>query len=82
MIEKNTKKQIGEIGVDKQFNYDMGHAGLGVVVSTGYGDGCYPVYAEFNDEGRGKKVWVEFISDEDENFNDEDWSEDDKDEAE
>ena len=45
----------------KQFNYDLGHAGLGVVVSTGYGDGVYPVYAEFNDEGRVAKVWVEFI---------------------
>jgi len=45
----------------KQLTYDLGHAGLGVVVSTGYGDGTYPVYAEFNDEGRIAKVWVEFI---------------------
>lgn len=51
----------------KQMNYDMGHAGLGVVVSTGYGDGVYPVYAEFNDEGRVAKVWVDFLGeDEDE----------------
>jgi hypothetical protein len=47
----------------KQFAYNLGHAGLGVV-STGYGDGVYPVYAEFNDEGRVAKVWVEFIDDE------------------
>lgn len=45
----------------KQFNYDLGHAGLGVVVSTGYGDGCYPVFAEFNEEGRVAKVWVDFM---------------------
>jgi hypothetical protein len=45
----------------KQFNYDLGHAGLGVVVETGYGDGVYPVYAQFNDDGRIAKVWVEFI---------------------
>jgi hypothetical protein len=45
----------------KQFNYDLGHVGLGMVVSTGYGDGTYPVYAEFNDEGRIARVWVEFI---------------------
>src|SRR5271168_4132582 len=45
----------------KQFNYDLGHAGLGVVVSTGYGDGTYPVYARFNKEGRVAKVWVDFI---------------------
>jgi hypothetical protein len=45
----------------KQFCYDLGHAGLGIVVSTGYGDGVYPVYADFNDEGRIAKVWIEFI---------------------
>jgi hypothetical protein len=35
--------------------------GLGVCVSTGYGDGAYPVYAEFED-GRIMKVWVDFHS--------------------
>jgi hypothetical protein len=45
----------------RQYDYDLGHPGLGVVVSTGYGDGTYPVFAEFNDEGRIAKVWVEFI---------------------
>jgi len=44
----------------KQFNYKMGHEGLGVLVSTGYGDGVYPVYAEFKD-GRVSKVTIEFI---------------------
>jgi hypothetical protein len=29
----------------KSFNYQLGHEGLGVCVSTG-GDGTYPVYAE------------------------------------
>lgn len=47
----------------KQFNYDLGHPGLGVVVSTGYGDGVYPVYAAFGHEGRIAKVWVEFMDD-------------------
>lgn len=32
----------------------------GVVVSTGYGDGEYPVYAEINDEGRVMSVTVRF----------------------
>lgn len=45
----------------KQLHYDLGHPGLGVVVSTGYGDGVYPVFAEFNGEGRIARVWVEFI---------------------
>jgi hypothetical protein len=47
----------------KQFAYDLGHAGLGMCISTGYGDGTYPVYAEFNEEGRIAKVSVEFIDD-------------------
>lgn len=47
----------------KQLNYDLGHPGLGVVVSTGYGDGVYPVFAEFNDEGRVARICVEFIAD-------------------
>ena len=50
----------------RQFDYDLGHPGLGVVVSTGYGDGTYPVYAEFNEDGRIAKVWVEFIGEDDE----------------
>lgn len=56
----------GDYPVRKQFNYDLGHPGLGVLVSSGYGDGVYPVYAEFNDEGRIAKVWVEFIGQDDE----------------
>ncbi len=46
-----------------QFNHDMGHPGLGVCVQSGYGDGLYPVYADI-DDGVVKKVWVEFVSDE------------------
>ncbi|MDX2059677.1 MAG: DUF4241 domain-containing protein [Gemmatimonadales bacterium] len=51
----------GQYPTCKQFHYDLGHPGLGVVVSTGYGDGTYPVFAEFNEDGRVAKVWVEFI---------------------
>ena len=43
-----------------QFNYDLGHAGLGVVVSTGYGDGTYPVQIR-KKEGRIAEVRVKFI---------------------
>ena len=45
----------------KQFNYALGHAGLGVCVNTGYGDGSYPVYARFGDEGRVAEVRVVFM---------------------
>jgi hypothetical protein len=43
----------------KSYNYDMGHEGLGVCVSTGYGDGCYPVFATIKN-GRVAKVTVDF----------------------
>lgn len=41
----------------------------GVVTSTGWGDGLYPVYAEVRD-GRVASVTIEFMEDED---TDEDW---------
>jgi hypothetical protein len=47
--------------VCKQFDYDSGFAGLGVAVSTGYGDGSYPVYAAFDPEGRIARICIEFI---------------------
>jgi hypothetical protein len=55
----------GEFPGTKQFNFDLGHAGLGVVVSTGWGDGVYPVYATFDDDGRVASVTVEFLAEED-----------------
>jgi hypothetical protein len=42
-----------------QLNYSRGHEGAGVVFASGYGDGQYPVYATFNDEGRVIKVEIE-----------------------
>lgn len=35
--------------------------GAGVVTSTGWGDGYYPVYVTFGEEGRVAKVEVEFM---------------------
>jgi hypothetical protein len=50
--------------------------GLGAVCSTGFGDGTYPVYVEYSDEGdwgrRVKRMVIEFISDEVEDEVDED----------
>ncbi len=45
-----------------QWNYKMGHEGLGVSVSTGYGDGCYDVFVKRNHEGRIAEVKVVFIN--------------------
>ena len=40
----------------KSYRYEMGHEGLGVCVSTGCGDGVYPVYIHISDEaGWGKR---------------------------
>lgn len=44
-----------------QWYYDTGIPGLGVSVSTGYGDGVYPVSIRRNAEGRITEVRVKFI---------------------
>lgn len=41
---------------------------VGIVVQSGYGDGEYPVFIEQNNEGRVKRLVVEFISDEEEGW--------------
>jgi len=62
MSEKDYDKEVVDSNFDRsrQVNYDLGHAGKGVVVSTGYGDGCYPVYAKIKD-GRVKEVRIKFF---------------------
>lgn len=48
-----------------QWNYKAGHAGLGVSVSTGWGDGTYPVFIRRDKEtGRVAEVRVVFIPEE------------------
>lgn len=54
-----------------QLNFDMGHAGAGVCLSSGWGDGTYKVMADIVDFGgqgmkgeRVTKVTIEMISDE------------------
>lgn len=44
----------------RQFSYDPGHPGLGVCVSTGYGDGSYSVYVRRDSRGRVMQVMVDF----------------------
>ena len=49
------------------------YVGLGAVCSTGWGDGMYPVYVVYNDEGRIAEMRIEFISEyEDEEFDEDD----------
>jgi hypothetical protein len=49
-----------------QLNFEKGHAGAGVAVSTGWGDGCYAVYAEIDKDGRTARLIVDFTDGEDE----------------
>src|SRR5690348_15993230 len=50
---------LASLGTDHQRNYAMGHPGIGVCVGSGYGDGYYPVYGTFNEDGRCIRVTVE-----------------------
>lgn len=64
----------------KSFEHYKGNEGLGCVVSTGFGDGLYPVYAYVSDEGEwGKRimgVYIDFNYEEMADEEDEDAEED------
>lgn len=63
-IGKNWREFCDILGesypIKKSFRYDMGHEGLGVCVSTGWGDGTYPVYALINEHNRISQVLIDF----------------------
>jgi hypothetical protein len=50
---------------------ELGRASA-VAVSSGYGDGVYPVYATYNHEGRISKLEVVFVAEDDEDFENDD----------
>lgn len=52
-------QRMGDL--QSSFNYDLGHEGLGVCVSTGYGDGTYPVTVTRDKNNRIATVTVTFI---------------------
>lgn len=71
LLNKNEEiaKDEGKKGT-AQFNCALGHAGLGVCVGTGFGDGTYDVFVKREpSEGRIAEVKVVFV---DENAEDED----------
>jgi hypothetical protein len=45
---------------------------IGVVTSSGYGDGKYPVYVNLNNEGRVTSLSIIFVPDDDDFIDDED----------
>ena len=42
------------------FTHDGGHGGMGMMISTFYGDGSYPVYIEYGEGGRPRRVLIDF----------------------
>jgi hypothetical protein len=62
--------KLDDMRTHKSFNYDMGHEGLGVCVSTGWGDGFYPVYARIVG-GRVMQVFIDFDGEAEEDIYDE-----------
>ena len=54
---------------DNSYSAPLG-LGVGLAIESGFGDGEYPVFVEFSDEGdwgsRVKSVTIEFIGDDDE----------------
>jgi len=59
---RSWKEFCGKLHRKERSSEPLGE-GVGVAVSTGYGDGWYPVYGELNSEGRVAKVEVVFIKD-------------------
>jgi hypothetical protein len=53
-------RQTDDMEAAKQFHFARGHAGLGVCVRSGYGDGLYPVYVRRDANGRVKEARIVF----------------------
>ena len=62
LSKKDYDKELLRSNFDRfrQCEYDSARKGKGVIVSSGYGDGVYPVYAVMQD-GWVKEVTVEFF---------------------
>jgi len=56
----NACAQKTRLNNDGQLNFSAGHPGVGVVFSSGFGDGEYPVYAKFKN-GRVSEVKIVLV---------------------
>jgi len=54
----NATSSVDQVGVLNLRTSGILNAGLGIVFSSGYGDGEYPVFATYNQEGRIVKVEI------------------------
>lgn len=59
-LETHIHSHLGHI---TQLNYKNGYPGLGVVTTSGYGDGLYDVFAKFTKDGSVKEIKVVFLGD-------------------
>jgi hypothetical protein len=68
LVEVKPSRLTNQFGYDAacRKSHDMkednpdGTVHLGVVTPSGWGDGCYPVYAEFDKNGRIKNITIKF----------------------
>lgn len=58
-LAKSLDLRLGNDAV--QMNHDKGHPGLGVIVTSGYGDGEYPVEVRRLEDGTIAEVRVVFV---------------------
>ena len=54
-------ENLSSSGHDKNGHSTPLGDGTGIAISTGYGDGCYPVFIKRSDEGRVAEVKIVFI---------------------
>jgi hypothetical protein len=66
---KTLKGEFGYLGAcGVTLSEGFGEVESGVVSTTGYGDGVYPVFATITSDNRVAKLEIVFIQDEDEDF--------------
>ena len=68
-FEKHLEKKgqygyLGACGMTLTEGYGTLARGRAVAFTTGYGDGFYPVYAEFDESGHISKIVIDFVEDE------------------
>jgi hypothetical protein len=56
-----TRKTLSKEGFG-ELNFKMGHSGAGLAFSTTIGDGLFPVYGKFNDDGILDSVIIKFTA--------------------
>jgi phosphodiesterase/alkaline phosphatase D-like protein len=65
-LEKNKDKFSYQGICHKTLTEKVGQVGLAVASSSGYGDGYYPVYAEFDENERVVRLVIDFMGEDEE----------------